>query len=96
MCIRDRLWELPQAKAGYYFKGLEGEFKSKEDKHNRETEYLAALFLSRDGKVSYTKTILPSLRDYLLNKKELAHDETKEIKWEFDFKRRPRLETRCV
>lgn len=86
---KDKLWELPQAKAGYYFKGLEGDFKSKEDKHNRETEYLAALFLSRDGKVSYTKTILPSLRDYLLNKKELAHDETKEIKWEFDFKRKP-------
>lgn len=90
---KDKLWELPQAKAGYYFKGLEGEFKSKEDKHNRETEYLAELFLSRQGKVTYAKTILPSLRDYLLNKKELAHDETKEIKWEFDFKRKPDIDS---
>lgn len=88
-----KTWELPQAKAGYYFKGLEGEFGSKTEKKNRESEYLAELFLSRKGRITYEKTILPCLRDYLLKKKELARIETKAIKWEFDFKRMPDLES---
>ena len=30
-----KTWELPQAKAGYYFKGLEGEFGSKTEKEKQ-------------------------------------------------------------
>lgn len=84
-------WELPQAKAGYYFKGLDGNFASEMEKKNRETEYLAEMFLSRTGRITYEKTILPSLSDYLLKKKEVAKVERKAIKWEYDFKRKPDL-----
>lgn len=87
-----KTWELPQAKAGFYFKGLDEEYKTKTEKKNRESEYLAEMFLSRKGRITYKKTILPCLRDYLLKKKELARIETKAIKWEFDFKRMPDLE----
>lgn len=88
--IKDgQTWELPQAKAGYYFKGLDGNFSSEMEKKNRETEYLAELFLSRTGRVTYEKKILPSLSDYLLKNKEVAKVERKSIKWEYDFKRKP-------
>jgi len=84
-----KTWELPQARAGYYYKGLEGVFQSDVEKKNRESEHLAEVFLSRTGRITYEKTILPSLRDYLLKKNELAKVETKAIKWEYDFKRCP-------
>lgn len=92
--IRDTMtWELPQAKAGFYFKGLDGSFSSDTEKHNRETEYLAKMFLERDGRITYEKAILPSLSDYLLKQKEVSRIETKSIKWEYDFKRMPDIES---
>jgi len=92
--IKDgQTWELPQAKAGYYFKGLDGNFSSEMEKKNRETEYLAEMFLSRTGRITYEKTILPSLSDYLLKKKEVAKVERKAIKWEYDFKRKPDMKS---
>ena len=92
--IKDgQTWELPQAKAGYYFKGLDGNFSSEMEKKNRETEYLAETFLSRTGRITYEKTILPSLSDYLLKKKEVAKVERKAIKWEYDFKRKPDMKS---
>lgn len=89
----NKTWELPQAKAGYYFKGLDGSFSSDTEKYNRETEYLAKMFLERDGRITYEKAIMPSLSDYLLKQKEVARIEKKSIKWEYDFKRMPDIES---